>query len=97
MKHQVLSAVNCLILFFFLTGCGNAVEEPEKDKFIEVGPPSGSGTYEDLIVLFDEFIEFRKPSENAGIPDYSDEEIERKKILILDYKSKLKDMNVVNW
>jgi len=98
MKPQFLSFKNCLILLIYLVGCTASVDNEQVPELeLAVGPPTGSGTYDDLLTLFDEFLDFRKPSEINGIPDYSDEVIEQKKILMQEYKSKLQNMNVANW
>jgi hypothetical protein len=60
-------------------------------------PPSGSGTYEDLVKLYTEFIEFKKPVEVDGVADYTAKRIKEQQAGLESYRSQLWQMNVVDW
>ena len=73
--------------------------------------PHGKGSYQDLIGLLDEFVEFKDPAGDkphqiirdlAGQPidpvsDYSDQAIAAQKKKIGEFQSRIDDMNVAAW
>ncbi len=68
-----------------LAGCisnGNEDLTPDR-QWTE--PPTGLGTYGDLLTLFDDFIAFMKPIETDGIADYSDNLVEQKIVLMQQF------------
>jgi hypothetical protein len=73
--------------------------------------PGGKGTYDDLVQLLDEFIEFKDPARNqprqiirdtAGqaiepVTDYSEAAIAGQKAKMHEFHSRVDDMNVAAW
>ena len=98
------SAVTLLILFLtaFQWQAGGVRLE---------GMPDGSGTYDDLVPLFQEFLEWTNPARASGnvpnrdiagsatdvYPDYSEAAVERRRAKMRDFQDRLEDMAVVDW
>ena len=61
------------------------------------GEPSGSGSYEDLVTLFNEFLAWKDPPTTAGFADYGVDAIARRRIEISQFQERLEDMAVVDW
>jgi hypothetical protein len=75
------------------------------------GIPSGEGSYQDLVVLLDEFLAFRDPQgdqphqiirDRAGqpidpVPDYGPEAIAAQQEKINEFKRRIEDLNVASW
>jgi hypothetical protein len=61
------------------------------------GPPSGSGTYDDLVALYREFRTFQEPAVVDRVADYSDEAMAGKRQGIEEFRGRLADMNVTDW
>ena len=75
------------------------------------GMPDGSGTYDDLVPLFQEFLEWTDPSRASGnvpnrdiagsatdvYPDYGGAAVERRRAKMRDFQARLEDMAVVDW
>jgi hypothetical protein len=75
------------------------------------GPPAGTGTYEDLVTLVDEFVAWRDPRgeqprqiirDTAGqpiapVPDYGPEAIAERLAALDALQDRLEDMNVAAW
>ncbi len=75
------------------------------------GMPDGSGTYDDLVPLFQEFLEWTDPSRASGnvpnrdiagsatdvYPDYGGAAVERRRSKMRDFQARLEDMAVVDW
>jgi hypothetical protein len=75
------------------------------------GMPDGSGTYDDLVPLFQEFLEWTDPSRASGnvpnrdiagsatdvYPDYGGAAVERRRDKMRDFQARLEDMAVVDW
>ena len=73
--------------------------------------PAGAGSYEDLVALLDEFVEWKDPSgtkprqiirDVAGqaiepVPDYSDAAVEERRVQMRGFQARIKDMNVAAW
>ncbi|MEL0189094.1 MAG: DUF885 family protein [Alphaproteobacteria bacterium] len=73
--------------------------------------PAGAGSYEDLVALLDEFVEWKDPSgtkprqiirDVAGqaiepVPDYSDAAVEERRGQMRGFQARIKDMNVAAW
>lgn len=96
-----LQVITFVITLFLLSACAenessnNSAFEPAVAKV--KNPPSGSGTYEQLVALFEEIRELREPAQVDGIDDYSDEAIEAKITQLPALQARLADMNVANW
>ena len=75
------------------------------------GPPSGAGTYDELVALTDEFVAWRDPRgeqprqiirDTAGqpiapVPDYGPEAIAERLAALEALQARLEDMNVAAW
>lgn len=75
------------------------------------GMPSGAGSYEDLVKLFQEFLEWTDPEKARGLnplndvagqttdvyPDYSPVATEQRRARMRDLQTRLADMGVVRW
>ena len=73
--------------------------------------PAGKGSYEDLIILLDEFLEFRDPGgekpyqiirDRAGlaidpVTDYSERAIAAQGQKIAEFQDRIQDMDVASW
>jgi len=99
-RTAVLASV--AVLVGLVLGCDTGVQQvpgaaPSGDISIEAGPPSGSGTYPDLLALYEEFGAFDQPEVVDGVADYSDAAIDRKRAGVRDYQARLQDMNVPSW
>ena len=75
------------------------------------GMPGGSGTYDDLVALYQEFLEFSDPERASGdrplrdiagrpaevYPDYGVAAVEQRRATMDDLQDRLEDMAVVDW
>ena len=75
------------------------------------GVPTGNGSYQELITLLEEFLEFRDPGgekpyqiirDRAGQPidpvtDYSERAIATQREKIKEFQTRIQDMNVASW
>jgi hypothetical protein len=75
------------------------------------GIPSGKGTYEDLVTLLDEFLDWKDPQgaeprqivrDEAGqdiepVPDYSDAALAERRRQMQVFQTRIEDMNVAAW
>lgn len=75
------------------------------------GMPSGDGSYEDLVALYDEFLMYKDPAgarkeqslaDVAGspadvYPDYGPQAVEKRREKLADFQRRMQDMNVVDW
>ena len=75
------------------------------------GMPEGYGSYEDLVALFQEFLEWKDPARAAGnvpnrdiagkptevYPDYGEAAVNRRRAMMRDFQARLEDMAVVDW
>ena len=75
------------------------------------GMPSGSGGYDDLVALYQEFLEFSDPERASGdvplrdiagrpaevYPDYGVAAVEQRRATMDDLQERLEDMAVVDW
>ncbi|MGD2129462.1 MAG: DUF885 family protein [Lysobacterales bacterium] len=59
------------------------------------GIPSGTGSYPDLVLLFDEFLGFRD-SADAGV-DFSADAVAKRRERMRQYQARIDDMNVASW
>ena len=56
-----------------------------------------SGTYEDLVVLFQEWREFEKPEFINGIPDYSSRSMNAQRDELVNWQARLHALDPVDW
>ena len=75
------------------------------------GMPDGSGSYDDLKSLFQEFLEWKDPARARGTvpnkdiagkptevyPDYSEDAVNKRRAKMRDLQTRLEDMAVVDW
>ncbi len=75
------------------------------------GMPDGSGSYDDLVGLYQEFLEWKDPARASGnvpnrdiagraaevYPDYGAAAVERRRAKMRDFQTRLEDMAVVDW
>ena len=78
------------------------------NAFAQAGPPSGSGSYDDLVALFEEFLAYKSPSAwNAnfndpdapdhGLVDFSAAAVGTRAQNLSALRARLDDMNVAAW
>ena len=106
LKNQHLQFVlKTAAIFLLCVSCGVSAQPSTN------GVPSGNGSYQDLLSLLDEFLEFRDPPgekpqqiirDHAGQPidpvtDYGPAAIATQREKINEFKARLQDMNVVSW
>ena len=81
--------VFCLgIGLFALFGCSPGGKE---------AAAAGNGTYEDLLMLFDQWREFQKPLIVDGVPDYTAEAMSRQHLELKEYQDRLKAIDPHSW
>ncbi len=92
-------------IFLLCVSCGVSAQASTN------GVPAGSGSYQDLINLLDEFLEFRDPTgekphqiirDRAGqaidpVMDYSQRAMTAQREKINGFQARLRDMNVASW
>ena len=61
------------------------------------GKPDGVGSYDDLVVLFEDFLAWRDPSSADGIVDYSTDAVARRQVEMQRLQQRLSDMGVARW
>ncbi|NNF38732.1 MAG: DUF885 family protein [Gemmatimonadetes bacterium] len=61
------------------------------------GPPSGTGSYDDLLALHAEFRGLERFETVDGVTDYGDAAVDRARGRITDFQSRLQDMAVASW
>ena len=75
------------------------------------GMPAGSGSYDEFVELFQEFLEWQDPEKASGktpnrdiagspteiYPDYSQNAVEQRRDRMRDFQARLADMAVVDW
>lgn len=59
--------------------------------------PDGAGSYDDLVVLFEEFLEWRDRSPADGSVDYSEDAIARRREEMQRFQQRLSEMGVARW
>ncbi len=60
-------------------------------------PAAGSGTYEDLVKLFEEWREFQKPVVIDGVPDYTEEAMAKQHRELKEYQARLAAIDPDSW
>lgn len=58
---------------------------------------AGSGTYEDLVKLFEEWREFQKPDIFDGVPDYTAEAMAKQHLELKEYQARLAAIDTGSW
>ena len=63
------------------------------------GMPDGAGSYEDLVALFQEYLEWRGPRYGSREinPDHSEKAVEKRRREMREFQARLEDMAVVDW
>lgn len=59
--------------------------------------PGGSGTYAELVTLFEEFLAWKEPPTSAGFADYGPEAIGKRRTDIAQFQDRLGNMGVSDW
>ena len=60
--------------------------------------PTGKGSYEDFVALFQEFVEWRQAQRaDLVVPDYSQAAVDRRIEQIHDFQQRIADMGVADW
>lgn len=85
-----------LFLISFLISCAEVNETPHPTTTL-AGPPNGSGTYEQLVALYQEFREFQRPDSINGIVDYSATTMNKRIARLDEYRTQLWEMGVADW
>ncbi|MBD3414700.1 MAG: DUF885 family protein [Candidatus Aminicenantes bacterium] len=75
------------LIAFFSCSSSNSGEAPELE----------SGTYDDLVKLFEEWREFQKPEVVNGVPDYTTDAMAEQFLELKEYQNQLKSMNFSSW
>ena len=60
-------------------------------------PGSGSGRYQDLVALFEEWRAFQRPPLVEGVPDYSPQAMEAQRQALPDFQGRLAAFDTTNW
>lgn len=64
----------------------------------EANVPNGAGSYDDLVSLFEAFVEWRDARSGAlSVPDYSQAAVDSRIAKVLEFQRRVADMNVANW
>lgn len=103
-KHRLLPVAAALIILLALGSAATAGARYE-------GMPDGSGSYDNFVSLFQEFLEWKDPARARGnvpnkdiagspaevYPDYSEAAVNERRARMNDFQARLEDMAVVNW
>ena len=84
------------ILLGLGSGCSREATA-EVSTIPTASPPSGSGTYDDLVALNREFRTFQRPAVIDGVADYSDQAMAEKRQGLQVFRGRLEDMNAADW
>ncbi len=105
MKNRILLLVAAALIIPLVTG--NAAKAGAHYE----GMPDGSGSYEDLVSLFQEFLEWKDPARARGnvpnkdiagkptevYPDYGKKAVSERRAKMRDLQARLEDMAVADW
>ena len=64
------------------------------------GMPNGSGSYDDLVSLFQDFMEWKDPAKAKGTviyPEYSEDVVNTRRAQMRNFQERLENMAVVDW
>ncbi|WP_297693283.1 hypothetical protein [uncultured Eudoraea sp.] len=89
MKHIVSFLFICLIL----SGCN----DPGKSEVQETSPSFQSTSYDDLVLLFNEWRSFEKPPLMDGAPDYTKATFDKRWSEFKELQSQLKAIDTTHW
>lgn len=104
-KKRLLTAIGVALIFSLTAGTAAMAG----DRF--EGMPEGSGSYDDLVSLFQEFLEWKDPARARGnvpnkdiagkpaevYPDYSEAAVNERREKMRMFQARLEDMAVVDW
>jgi hypothetical protein len=85
-----------LFLISLLLSCTDVNESQPASNTLS-GPPNGSGTYEEMVALYQEFRKFQRPDTINGIEDYSAATMNKRIARLDDYRDQLWEMGVADW
>ena len=95
-RAKVVALLGTVVLLTLGSGCSQDATA-EVSATPTVGPPNGSGTYADLVSLYQEFHTFQRPAVVDGVADYSDEAMAGKRQGLQAFRGRLENMNVAGW
>ncbi len=85
-----------LFLISLLFSC-TELNESQPASSMLTGPPNGTGTYEELVALFQGFREFQQPDTIDGIEDYSATTMNNRIARLDEYRAQLWEMGAADW
>ncbi len=81
-----------------LIGCLTAVVSAAGDTAQAIpGKPDGAGSYDNLVILLQEFLEWRSPPTVNGVVDYSPGAVSQRRAELRRYQERMRDMGVTRW
>lgn len=103
-KPTLLLLAGALIITLISSGAASAGARYD-------GMPDGSGSYDDLVPLFQEFLEWKDPAKARGTvpnkdiagkpteiyPDYGEKAVKQRRRKMQELQARLEDMAVVDW
>ena len=110
MKQQLTASIRFALAAAALVCALGPFASPARAAALE-GMPEGEGSYQDLVALFQEFLEWKDPARARGnvpnrdiagaateiYPDYGAEAVAARRTQMQEYQSRLADMAVVGW
>jgi hypothetical protein len=87
-KKAFFFTVVAFIIGSAFTACG-----PESTEIA----PAGTGNYEGLVTLFNEFREFQRPKEIDGVPDYTASAMSEQYSRVREYQQRLAALDIGAW
>ena len=110
MKQQLTANIRFALAAAALVWALGSFASPARAAALE-GMPEGEGSYQDLVSLFQEFLEWKDPARARGnvpnrdiagaateiYPDYGAEAVAARRTQMQEYQSRLADMAVAGW
>ena len=110
MKQQLTASIRFALAAAALACALGPLASPAGAAALE-GMPEGEGSYQDLVALFQEFLEWKDPARARGnvpnrdiagaateiYPDYGAEAVAARRAQMQEYQSRLVDMAVASW
>ena len=110
MKQQLTANIRFALAAAALVWALGSFASPARAAALE-GMPEGEGSYQDLVTLFQEFLEWKDPARARGnvpnrdiagaateiYPDYGAEAVAARRTQMQEYQSRLADMAVASW